>query len=141
MAQTFEEWWKQHHERWIKNKRIVAPIDVRQAWDARDAEIAEVKANAEEAALDASTADMLRRINENLSDRLDRAIEREDGRSMALAALQMRIAELERCALSLDAPCIGNDPSCPCNDGDACNYKGENPFPVKANPPSEPNRE
>ena len=24
--------------------------------------------------------------------------------------------------------CIGDDPSCPCRDGDACHYKGDNPF-------------
>ena len=24
--------------------------------------------------------------------------------------------------------CIGDDPICPCRDGDACHYKGDNPF-------------
>lgn len=27
--------------------------------------------------------------------------------------------------------CIGNDPTCPCQDGDQCHYKGENPWPIK----------
>ena len=28
--------------------------------------------------------------------------------------------------------CIGKDPLCPCQDGDACHYKGEDAFPVPA---------
>lgn len=28
-----------------------------------------------------------------------------------------------RAARDYDGPCIGRDPSCPCNDGDACHYK------------------
>ena len=27
-------------------------------------------------------------------------------------------------------PCIGSDPTCPCQDGDPCHYKGENAWPV-----------
>ena len=27
-------------------------------------------------------------------------------------------------------PCVGNDPFCPCQDGDSCHYEGNDPFPV-----------
>ena len=27
-------------------------------------------------------------------------------------------------------PCIGNDPFCPCQDGDACHYRGNSAFPI-----------
>jgi hypothetical protein len=26
--------------------------------------------------------------------------------------------------------CIGNDPSCPCQDGDMCHYRGPNAWPI-----------
>lgn len=29
-------------------------------------------------------------------------------------------------------PCIGNDPSCPCQDGDACHYREPNAWPPLA---------
>jgi hypothetical protein len=29
-------------------------------------------------------------------------------------------------------PCVGNDPACPCQDGDACHYRGPNAWPARA---------
>jgi hypothetical protein len=39
------------------------------------------------------------------------------------------IAEADRASRKAQK-CIGSDPACPCQDGDACHYKGENPFPI-----------
>ena len=27
-------------------------------------------------------------------------------------------------------PCVGNDPHCPCQDGDLCHYEGDDPMEV-----------
>lgn len=32
--------------------------------------------------------------------------------------------------VNVPVPCVGHDPLCPCQDGDLCHYKGENPWPV-----------
>ena len=34
------------------------------------------------------------------------------------------------------APCIGNDPLCPCQDGDQCHYRGKDAWPVPAATPA-----
>jgi len=34
----------------------------------------------------------------------------------------------------LPTKCVGNDPTCPCQDGDACHYKGKDPWPIKSKP-------
>lgn len=34
------------------------------------------------------------------------------------------------------APCIGNDPNCPCQDGDLCHYKGKDAWPVTSPAPT-----
>ena len=32
----------------------------------------------------------------------------------------------------MKARCIGNDPFCPCQDGDMCHYAGANAWPIRA---------
>lgn len=32
--------------------------------------------------------------------------------------------------LPTKSQCIGQDPSCPCQDGDSCHYQGKNPWPI-----------
>lgn len=39
---------------------------------------------------------------------------------------------IETIRQALTAPCIGKDDLCPCQDGDMCHYKGENPFLIPA---------
>jgi hypothetical protein len=34
----------------------------------------------------------------------------------------------------LHEPCIGNDPTCPCQDGDCCHYGGPDAWPVPSKP-------
>ncbi len=31
------------------------------------------------------------------------------------------------------SPCLGGDPLCPCQDGDCCHYRGNDPWPVRNN--------
>lgn len=61
-----------------------------------------------------------------------------------IRALKYRIHELEGEVMGykriLDeqaaAQCIGKDPLCPCQDGDACHYEGEDAWPVPAQAPA-----
>jgi hypothetical protein len=41
-----------------------------------------------------------------------------------------RIHQPSQAAQPVASPCIGNDPTCPCQDGDACHYRGENAMSI-----------
>jgi hypothetical protein len=52
------------------------------------------------------------------------------------------IAEIERLSAVLPEPCAGNDPTCPCQDGDPCHYEdfsGTPAFSVLPEPEETPN--